>query len=234
MHKTINYECEICKEGKGWIIDLETNTAKPCKCQEAKRYKDIIDNSGITEAFRQRTFDTYEPRNQNQAKAKKKAIEYTEDFENIRTQRNNSIAFLCQVGAGKTHLSIAIANVLMQNYVGVRYMPYREAIVTLKQNVMDEEVYQKEISKYKNAPVLLIDDLYKGAMRNGKINEADINPIYEIINYRYLKQMPIIVSSEYSTDKLLEFDEAIGSRIIEMCKGRIFEFEGSELDYRLG
>jgi DNA replication protein DnaC len=226
--QTIKYECDICKEGKGWIVDSITNSAKACKCQEGNRYKDIINNSGITEAFRERTFNTYVPKNNNQAMAKKKAIEYSKDFENIRKERNNSIALLCQVGAGKTHLSIAIANALMQNNVGVRYMPFREDIIKLKQNINDDEFYQKEVNNYKNAPVLLIDDLFKG-----KITETDIYIMYEIINYRYLKSAPMIVSSEYSTDKLLDFDEAIGSRIIEMCKGRIFEFEGAELNHRL-
>lgn len=223
------YECDICKEGQGWIFNPETNSAKPCKCQEGKRYKAILSSSGITEAFMKRNFDTYTPKNKSQQLAKTKAIDYANKFESIRADRNNSIAFLCQVGSGKTHLSISIANVLMQNNIGVRYMQYREAIITLKQNVIDEEVYQREMDKYKQAPVLLIDDLFKG-----KVTEADINLVYEIINYRYLKGMPIIVSSEYRTEQLLEYDEAIGSRIIEMCKGRIFEFEGTELNHRLG
>jgi len=226
---SVKYDCDVCKDGKGWIINIETNTARPCQCQESNKYKTILDNSGITEAFLKRTFGTYKPKTAGQAKAKNKAIEYTRDFEEIRAERNNSIAFLCQVGAGKTHLSIAVANMLMKQNIGVRYMQYREAIVTLKQNAMDEEVYQREMSKYKSAPVLLIDDLFKG-----KVTEADINLVYEIINYRYLKQMPVIISSEFSTEKLLEFDEAIGSRIIEMCKGRIFEFDGAELNHRLG
>jgi DNA replication protein DnaC len=130
--------------------------------------------------------------------------------------------------SGKTHLSIAISNKLMEQGVGVRYMQYREVITHLKQNIVDEEFYQREMSKYKNAPVLLMDDLYKG-----KTTESDINLVYEIINHRYLKGMPIILSCEYSVDKLLDFDEAIGSRIAEMCKGRIVEFIGTELNDRL-
>jgi DNA replication protein DnaC len=92
----------------------------------------------------------------------------------------------------------------------------------------DEAYYQNEMHKYKECPVLLIDDLYKG-----KTTESDINLVYEIINHRYLKGIPIILSCEYDMDKLLEFDEAIGSRIAEMCKGRIIEFIGIELNDRL-
>lgn len=112
-------------------------------------------------------------------------------------------------------------------------MAYKEAINYLKQIKMDEESYQKEISSYKNAPVLMIDDLFKLSERKGQVNEADVDIIYEIINARYIKNVPMIISTEYSPDKLIETDQATGSRIIEMCKGRIIEFEGIELNDRL-
>jgi len=170
--------------------------------------------------------------------AKDMAMKYCENFEAISDTENNSIAFLGQVGSGKTHLSIAIANHLMAKNIGVRYMQYREDIMRIKQSAIDEEAYNREIGKFKTATVLLIDDLYKGAVQKNRmgyqyVNEADLRAMFEIINYRYLKKAPIIVSSEYCTDKLLEFDESIGSRIIHMCRGHIIELEGQELNYRL-
>jgi DNA replication protein DnaC len=221
------HNCELCKDTE-WIINTETNSAKPCKCQEAKRYKRILENCGISEAFLKKNFSNYTPKNAAQREAKETAQAYAKNFETIRNERNNSIAFLKQVGSGKTHLSIAICNTLMEQGTGVRYMQYREVITRLKQNMTDEAYYQNEMHKYKECPVLLIDDLYKG-----KTTESDINLVYEIINHRYLKGMPIILSCEYDMDKLLEFDEAIGSRIAEMCKGRIIEFIGIELNDRL-
>ena len=107
-------------------------------------------------------------------------------------------------------------------------MAYRDVITKLKQNMIDEEYYQKELSKYKNAKILLIDDLFKG-----KVTESDINIMFEIINHRYLNHSPIIVSSEFSADKLLDFDEAVGSRILQMCKNYTVQIEGRENNYRL-
>ena len=223
----VKHNCEICKDTE-WIINTDTNSAKPCKCQEAKRYKRILENCGISEVFLKKAFTNYVPKNPAQKDAKETAQDYAKNFAAIRNERNNSIAFLKQVGAGKTHLSIAICNALMEKGVGVRYMQYREVITRLKQNMTDEVYYQNEMYKYKECPVLLIDDLYKG-----KTTESDINLVYEIVNHRYLKGMPIILSCEYSVDRLLEFDEAIGSRMAEMCKGRIIEFEGIQLNDRL-
>lgn len=70
-------------------------------------------------------------------------------------------------------------------------------------------------------------------LQSGKTTESDINISFEIINHRYLNSKPIIISSELTQDKLLDFDEAVGSRIIEMCKGRIAEITGIENNYRL-
>ena len=165
--------------------------------------------------------------------AKAEAMEYVKVFQQVRNERNNSIALLGQVGSGKTHLSIAIANNLMNKCIGVLYMQYRDSIMLLKKCITDETRYSHEIYKYKNASVLLIDDLFKGVLRKGEANDSDLRIMFEIINHRYLDSLPIIVSSEYSADRLLDFDEAIGSRILEMCKGFVVEFCGTELNYRI-
>lgn len=214
------------------------NTATPCKCREAKQYQRILDNSGITDAFKSKTINNFKTTNDCLLKARNNAIAYCREFEQIESTENNSIAFLGQVGSGKTHLSMAIANYLMKQMIGVRYMQYREAIVRIKQSATDEENYNREINKYKSARVLLIDDLYKGAVQKNRmgleyINDADLRVMFEIINYRYLKKAPMIISSEYTTEQLVDFDEAIGSRIIQSCSGRISEIQGKELNYRL-
>ena len=121
-------------------------------------------------------------------------------------------------------------------------MPYLEAIKELKSLVLDKVEYEKTILKYKNADVLIIDDLFKDKVRGGKLigelTEADLKHIYTIINYRYLNKMPLIISSECSPEMLLELDEATGGRILEMagtkgvitfeyqCNYRLKEFEG--------
>lgn len=231
------YQCNVCKDSE-WVLDERTNTAKPCRCREGKLYQRILEASGISEAFQKKTFSNFITKNEQIKAAKAMAIDYCRNFDAIRDTENNSIAFLGQVGAGKTHLCIAIANYLMKKHIGVRYMQYREDIIRIKQSVVDDVAYAKEINKYKKATVLLIDDLFKGAVHKNRmgheyVNEADLRAMFEIINYRYLKKAPMIISSEYTVEHLLDFDEAIGSRIIERCKGHIIELHGMELNYRL-
>lgn len=169
---------------------------------------------------------------------KKMAMKYAKDFSQTKDRKNNSIALLGQPGSGKTHLGIAIANELMNKGIGVRYMEYRTDVPRIKQVANDYISYANEINKYKNATVLLIDDLYKKAtykdMRGIEhVADADLRAMFEIINHRYLKNAPIIVSSEYFIEDLLNFDEALGSRILEMCEGHIKEVRGEKLNYRL-
>lgn len=235
--KTDKYECSICKDTE-WILDSDTNTATPCRCREAKTYKRILESSGISDAFLGKTFKNFVPRHRETSIAKQMAMDYVKNFDEIKDTESNSIAFLGQVGSGKTHLSIAIANELMKQGIGVRYMQYREDITRLKQVVNDELSYAREINKYKNATVLLIDDLYKSATyrtRSGyrALNDADERAMFEIVNYRYFKRAPMIISSELGLEEMLSLDEGLNSRIIERCEGHIMELNGMELNHRL-
>ena len=126
-------------------------------------------------------------------------------------------------------MGIAISQELIQKGIAVSYMPYRTAVTKLKQNIVnDEATYEKELNQYRKARVLFIDDFLKG-----KITESDINMMYEIVNYRYMNQLPMIISTEKSLKELIQFDEAIGSRIIEMSREHVVVFKDKSLNYRL-
>lgn len=241
------FECELCQDNEFILTEKPAYTVKengvekkiyatvaePCRCRELKIYKRIMESSGISDSDKSKTVNAYKPKNDKQKQAKALAIEYITNFNNIKYGRNNSLALLGQPGSGKTHLTVAIANALLKQGIGVLYMPYREATTRLKQLIIDEEEYQKEMSRYKTAPVLLIDDLFKFATKDGRVNESEMRIMFEIINYRYLKQLPILVSSEYSINEMINYDDATGSRIAEMCKGRMVHLVGKELNHRM-
>lgn len=113
-------------------------------------------------------------------------------------------------------------------------MQYREAITNLKQLITDDFEYQQALNRYKTASVLLIDDIFKGAINQGRVNESEMRIMFELINYRYLTKLPVLISGEYDIDTIISMDEAIGSRIAEMCSGRIVIFKGKHLNHRMG
>ena len=221
-----HYKCNKCRDLTFIIND---GVATPCECRAVKEAKDILRKSGISEEFRNKNFENFKTINDSQSiNAYNKAREYSNNFHIIKDSTQNSIMFMGQPGSGKTHLSLSIANVLMDNGVGVVYMGYRDVITQIKQNIMDEVYYNKVMNRYKNAKVLLIDDLFKGS-----ISKSDINIMFEIVNYRYFNNLPMIMSTEKGGKELIEIDEAIGSRILEMAKDYNMELKGGKLNYRI-
>lgn len=224
-------KCPKCG-GTGYIAYEKDGCtfAKECECKEVMCAEERLKASGISEEFQKKGFSNFDDRGMDiLKKAKAVGLQYCKEFPEIRHTRRNSVLYQGQVGSGKTHLSMAICNNIMKFYkVGVVYMPYREEIIRIKQTVRDEINYNNAISRFKNAPVLMIDDLLKG-----KNSEADVNILFEIINHRYLNSMPMVISTEKTMDELLEFDEGTMSRVIEMARGHQVEIIGREYNYRL-
>lgn len=225
------YQCPECKDMRFIYVTDENGRemVRKCRCYEIRRSQEMMMSCGISEEFQKKTFDNFDVAGSRQLEnAKNKAVQYAEHFCDTEHDRHNSIMFFGQVGAGKSHLGTAVCGRLMQSGVAVIYMAYRNAVTKIKQNIIDEDAYRRELNQYASARVLYIDDLLKG-----KLTDADINIMYEIVNYRYMNNMPLIISTEKSTGDLLEFDEAIGSRLLEMCRGNIIQLQGKELNYRL-
>lgn len=184
--------------------------------------------AGLSKETSKLGFTAFKEWNEKTKDMKDMATKYYKNFESIKETRQNSIIFSGNPGSGKSHLSIAIANNLMRKNIKVIYMPYREVIINIKQNMLDGEAYSKILNKYKIAEILLIDDLFKG-----QISKSDINIMFEIINHRYINNLPMIISTELSINNIIKIDEAVGSRIYEMIKSYTVEILGKENNYRL-
>ena len=226
LRKTQSYKCDKCRD---LTFILDDDVAVSCDCRGLRQAERVLKLSGISEEFRNKTFDSFNYAYDMQTiDAYSKACGYYSSFLDIKGSRKNSIMFLGQVGSGKTHLSLAIANKLMDDGFGVLYMSYRDVITRIKQNIMDGEEYERIVARYKNAKVLLIDDLFKGS-----VTKSDINIVFEVVNFRYFNNLPMIVSSEKGARELLDIDEAIGSRLIEMSRDYLVELKGKKLNFRI-
>lgn len=225
------FKCPECNDTGYRILSMANSQPimTPCKCLEMDKVNRLWRSSGINSEDLDKSFKNFETWNKKSKEMKDKATNYYIRFNNIKSERRNSIMFCGNPGSGKTHMALALANnFLKKNGIRVVYMPYRDIVTKLKQNMVDEEYYKSTLGKYQSAELLLIDDLFKG-----KINETDINIMFELINHRYLNRLPMIISTEFTVEKLLSFDEAIGSRLYEMSKDFIVEIEGTENNYRL-
>lgn len=228
-----SYKCEMCKD-TSWIKG--NNGYRRCKCYEVDLASRLWENFGINPKDA-KMLKEYIPHSQDTQLAKEKAVDYIKSFETIKGDRENSFSLRGQPGSGKTHIVVAIGKALLSKNIPVVYMPYLEVMRQLKANTMDEEYYNKLINKYKHARVLIIDDLFKDKVKKdrkvGEVNEADMKHVYPILNYRYLNYMPTIVSTECTPNMLLDLDEALGGRILEMCGKRFGLTFKADSNYRL-
>ena len=177
------YKCAICKD-TGWISIPNQDKlfrVTECSCRKKERVIKQWKRAGINIKDRRLTFDNYVIWNESSHRVKEAAIDYYNHFNINKDTRNNSILFSGQPGSGKTHLSVALAISFINKGLNVVYMPYRDVIMKIKQNMLDEEYYTKMLSRFQTCDILLIDDLFKG-----KITDSDKNIMFEIINYRYL------------------------------------------------
>lgn len=193
----------------------------------------LIRNSNLGERFKSRTFEAFKVNNDNQS-AFDTCKRYADNFNDIKG-KGTGIIINGSYGAGKTHLAVAIAHeVIRQGY---------QPIFGTAPNLLDKvrtsydggdskETEQQIINSYINCDLLIIDDLGKE-----KPTEWTLQKLYQILDTRYEKNKPVIITTNYSMEKLknrltvndnFETAAAIVSRIYEMCQGIVLNCE----DYR--
>lgn len=214
-----SYHCNICKdEGFIYKSDGLYEVAIKCKCQALKEAKDRLNKSGLGDLLESKTLDNYKTNTDYQKHIKNIAIEYLNEY---LKGNKYSLALLGQSGVGKTHIMSAVSRKLLDEGVEVKYFIADDIIQRLQASKYDEQNYQMEFGNIVKAEVLYIDDLFKSSITNyykqENIKIEDLKVIFEVINYRYNKKMPILLNSEIHFERFLDIDQAIIGRINEMC-----------------
>lgn len=213
------YKCNKCKN-KGWIARLSeqgSEIKKDCECMKIRDTLKRAQRSGLGNILSDFTFEKFNDKYEWQKDIKSKALAFCKD--------DKAMWFFIsgQVGTGKTHICTAISAFYIKAGYDVRYMMWREDGQRLKA-IANSVDYTKEISKYKDAKVLYIDDFLK-TKQGEPPTAADINLAFEIINHRLINSdnKITIISSEKLLSDIMAYDEATASRI--------YQFTG---DYKIG
>ncbi len=206
------YDCPICGH-RGGIYEVDKEgyiTFRVCSCETIRRNLQRMKNSGLHRIMEEDLFTSFQTEEPWQQMILQKAMNYA--------AHPDGWFLICgQSGCGKTHLCTAICRERLLAGDTVLYMSWREEIPQLKV-FSDTALRNQQIQKWKEVPVLYMDDVFKtGAGSDGRVRptSADINVTYEILNYRYLNQLDTILSTEFSLEELLQLDEALGGRIVQ-------------------
>lgn len=226
------YKCQKCRDQEGAFYrdDQGYEYWRECECVKNRRAERLMQSSHITEEFQKKSFGNFDKANLHVQvqEAFDKSYRYTMEFNNIRKNRQNSMALLGQPGCGKTHLLMATSNNLIKRGVEVVYFPWVEGFNEISE---DYKLLNERVKRLQHAEVLYIDDLYKGRDQPTKTQREQL---FAIINYRYLEHKPILISSERNIAQMCEFDEGVGSRINEMCRDyKVILDAGIGINYRL-
>lgn len=207
---SIKYTCPAC-EDTGFI------GGRRCKCyinllKEIERAK--IEKIAPIDECTFESFDTnYYPEEMDGVCPKKKAEIIKENCKRYATsftKRSNSLLFMGNTGLGKTHLSLAIANVVINRGYSVIYGTAQNIL----RDLQNENFGRTDNLRYFENEILSTDLLILDDLGTEFKNQFTVSCLYNIINSRLCAKLPTIISTNYTFEELEEkYDQRITSRI---------------------
>lgn len=142
---------------------------------------------------------------------------YADHFDEF-LHKNIGYLFWGDVGTGKSFSAACIANALMAKEIPVRMTNFAAVLNDLSDSFEGRNAYIARLCSY---PLLILDDF--GMERN---TEYALEQVYNVIDSRYRSGMPLIVTTNLSTDELKYPQDMpharIYDRLLEMCTPVLF------------
>ena len=184
-----------------WVDGIITNLAN-----EAQRVKE---RTGLGKRFMDRTFADFDKRRDKTAF--EQCWAYANDTE-LFSKKRNGLIISGYVGSGKTHLSASIANDFAEKNIPTLFGTFIEHLEQIRAE-FENAGANDYLQDMKSVMVLVIDDLGKE-----KRSEWTQQVLFEVVNYRYEHQLPIIITSNFTDSELANYvGQPIFSRLSEMC-----------------
>ncbi|KAK9680647.1 IstB-like ATP binding protein [Popillia japonica] len=161
------------------------------------------------------TINAYEnPKSKDTARKACEGIKYyLKNFNSLKTAGMGLYIHSNTKGSGKTRMAASVANHIMQNTTLQARFATSTRIITEIQSIWDDKTGTQSVSKLLNdlsrISVLIIDDF------GTEIHKAWVEEkFYQIINERYINNLPTIFTSNCRLEQL-KYDDRITNRIEE-------------------
>lgn len=210
----VKYTCEICK-------DTGYNKEFYCQCYR-KLIRDVARQElGANSPLKKCTFDSFRLDRYpevvdsvigiNQREHMKSNFQYCKEYAENFTTDAPGIFMYGKTGLGKTHLSLAIANEVIDRGYDVYYGSVQSIMDKLEGEHFGRLPREDSIKEdILTCDLLIIDDL--GTEFSTQFTNAEL---YNIINSRILSSLPTVVSTNLSLDEIAErYSQRVASRII--------------------
>ena len=221
--------CKTChKQVDGKPLDLLGKPLiirKNCQCDEQRiaKAKEQEHRNKVLEikrrCFIEQSQENYTFENADESTDQellKKVKRYVEKFESMR-ERNIGLFIYGSIGTGKTYISCSIANFVIKKHLyDCKVMNFSQILNDLQKGgfTLDRNEY---INSLTSKTLLVLDDF--GIERN---TEYALEQIYNIINARYQKKKPTIITTNIDYKEIMKeqndlMTARIYSRMKEMC-----------------
>lgn len=224
----VHWDCPTCKN-TGWLRpEMATPDTvyppKKCQCLIQEEIDDLYNAAGLTGPLREQTFASFDltvyPPDLREYMSQ--VLDHCRVFAQSVADGKPYDSLLLQgdTGLGKTFLASAVGNFVVAAKRTVVYFTFSEFmdLVRLQKFNEDEEGYREGLQRLLDADLIILDDL--GAE---KVTDFVAQELFNMINHRLNRQMPMVVSTNLRPDEMLDYyGERIGSRLL-------FGFEALQL-----
>ena len=216
----VHYTCEKCSD-TGFI-----DTAM-CTCFRELLIKENVRSSGMGNLIEKQSFENFSLKHYD-AEARKlmeKNLTVAKEFVEGFGKGEKNLLLIGPTGTGKTHLSTAIAKVLIEKGVEVLYDSAQNIFSAFERDKFKSGYgpYEPEATKYTECDLLIIDDL-----GTEFISQFTVSCLYNLLNTRINKARSTIISTNLSPAELSEkYEDRIYSRIVGE-DSRILLFKGKD------
>ena len=214
----MHYTCPVC-------CDRDYNGSRYCDCFRALYGKLAADELNKSAQLKLSDFDSfdltyYSGENYMQMK---NILEFTRQYADTFTTQSKSILMFGETGLGKTHLSLAIANVVLKKGYGVIYDSAINILRNIEKEHFSYEHSSDMIDLVMDTDLLILDDI--GTEYDSSFYRATV---YNIINTRLNRGKPSIISTNLNFEGInSRYDQRVMSRIVSMYT--CLEFKGKDV-----
>lgn len=218
----IEYErCNCEKAIQFWKeFDLEQEEK-----QRQEKYRKIINNI-YKDNYMKKRLQKYNFENFSDTYKEKNVINQLIKFTDlcIKSEMKNGLIIYGNIGYEKTYFGACIANKIIEQNKIVLMEKSSSIIDRIKASFNKEGLSEIEIIElYSNVDMLIIDDF-----GNENLSKWALEKLYKIISNRYDNELPIVITTRYNKEQLIEQlstenDTEISEEIVEvlneMCYG---------------
>lgn len=197
------YTCPLCD-------DTGYRDGKVCDCLRQQLRTEACRKLNATTPLALSTFETFDldyysdtPGENGKTPRKHMELVYTfcKRYAEGFSLNSPSLLFLGGTGLSKTHLSLAIANVVLQKGFGVVYDSVHNLMTALEKERFSREPAEDDTNRtLLSCDLLILDDL--GTEFRTQFTTA---AIYNLVNTRLMAGRPTIISTNLSTEEMEQY-----------------------------